>query len=232
MTEASAEPNTAGRIVVVGSVHLDMQIDAPRLPEPGETVLGTRYRRTPGGKGVNQAVAAAIAGAAVTLIGRVGNDPDGVMVKSEVAARGVDVGYVSVDQHEPTGVALIVVDESGANQIAVGPGASGPGEVAPAADVIAGASVLQQEVPIETVQAASELAAEGTVVVLNPAPARHLPRELLQRADVLVPNLVELRQLPGEEDLGSLDSIARAARKLPESAKIVVTLGAKRCPHC
>lgn len=237
----------ASGVVVVGSVHLDLQVEVPQLPGRGETVLGTGHRRTPGGKGANQAVAAAVAaGPPVALIGRVGDDDDGRLVRSEVEARGVDIRHVSVDRHDQTGIALVVVDRAGANQIAVSPGGSGrlsPDHLARAAPAIAGARVLlvQLEVLVETVQAAIDLAGEDTVVVLNPAPARPLPPALLRRVDVLVPNLVELGQLAGQPDLDRPDPdrlasdrlapdrlgrIAAAARRLPGDHPVVVTLGA------
>ena len=220
-------------VVVVGSVHVDLQVEVPRLPQPGETVLGTGHRRTPGGKGANQAVAAALAGQPVTLIGRVGDDPDGQLARSEIAARGVDVSRLSADPEHHTGVALITVDGSGRNQIAVSPGASGrlsPQDVARHSDVIAAARVLlvQLEVPIETVLAAVDRAGARTTVVLNPAPALALPPELLRRVDLLVPNLIELGQLAGAPEPAGLARITRAARALAgrAGARVVVTRGA------
>jgi ribokinase len=219
-----------GSVVVVGSIHLDVQVEVPRLPRPGETVLGRRHRRSPGGKGANQAVAAAISGQPVTFVGRVGDDQEGRVVRAALATRGVDVGYVCVGTQALTGAAFITVDEAGANQIAVSPGASGrlnAADVARARDAIATARVLllQLEVPLETVRAAIQHVSDRTTVVLNPAPARDLPLELLRSVDVLVPNLVELRQLSGEPDLLDVDDIGRAARSLPGDMTVVVTLG-------
>lgn len=227
----NAEAANPGRVAVVGSIHLDVQVDVPHLPGPGETVLGTGHRRGPGGKGANQAAAAAVAGGQVTFVARVGDDLDGMTVRREVENHGVSTSNIQIDADNPTGVAFITVDPHGANQIAVSPGASGRlavADVGRAAAALASASVLllQLEIPIETVDAAARRAGEQTLVVLNPAPARDIPPGLLAEVDVLVPNLVELQQLSGHNRLDTVEAIVAAARALEDVPVVVVTLGA------
>jgi ribokinase len=207
-------------IAVVGSINLDVVVAVERHPAPGETVIGCDRRELPGGKGANQAVAAARLGAAVALVGRVGSDTAGARLRAGLAGEGVDVAYVREDPDAPTGMALIAVDAAGENTIVVSLGANarvGAGDVAAARELLAGAQVvlLQNEVPQEAVAAAIE-AARGTVV-LNPAPARALAAPV----DVLVPNRGELEALAGRAG----DPVA-LARSLAGARAVVVTLGA------
>jgi ribokinase len=226
-------PERGGRpldVVVVGSIHQDLVVDVPRLPGPGETVLGTDHFRSPGGKGANQAVAARRLGAAVAMVGQVGDDPDGGSLRGGLEAEGVDVGGVVVHPELASGLAVVAVDPAGENTIVVSPGASGaldPRTVAASAARLSAAHVLllQLEVAVEAVDAAVRLAA-GTVV-LNPAPARALPDGLLERVDVLVPNRVELAHVAGVSDpLDRLEDVTAVARGLAERCAVVVTLGA------
>jgi ribokinase len=206
-------------IAVVGSVNLDVVVAVARLPGPGETVVGGDRRELPGGKGANQAVAAARLGSAVGFVGRVGADAAGRRLRADLAAEGVDVAALREDDGAPSGMALIGVDEAGENAIIVSPGANGrvgPADVEAAHGLIAGAGVvlLQHEIPADAVVAASAVA--GGRVVLNPAPAR----ELAGRVDVLVPNRGELERLAGPGP----PSEAAARLALPA---VVVTLGAE-----
>jgi ribokinase len=190
------------RIVVLGSFNMDLVVFTPRLPGPGETVLGTDFVRGPGGKGSNQAIAAARLGADVAFIGAVGADSFGDEARSRHEAEGIDTAHLlAVDR--PTGVALIMVDDEGENVIAVAPGANSaitPDRVRASSDVIAAADVLlgQLEVPIESFRTAASIASHaGTTVVLNPAPAAPLPNDLWPLIDVITPNEHELLELAG-----------------------------------
>lgn len=216
------------RVVSVGSLHLDLVLSLGHLPEPGETVMGTGHFRNPGGKGGNQAVAAARLGQRVAMVGQVGDDADGRQLLAALAAAGVDTAAVRVDPELPSGLAVVAVDEAGENTIVVSPGASGAlpvSQVEAARDLIAGAAVvlLSLEVPLAAVEAAAR-AATG-VVVLNPAPARPLPAALLARVDVLVPNRGELGALLGEPTPRDAAQVEALARRLTGPGAVVVSLG-------
>jgi ribokinase len=222
----SGQPGTA--VAVVGSLNMDLVIRVPVLPGPGETVSGGDLFRNPGGKGANQAVAAARLGRPVAMIGCVGEDEAGRDLLASLAADGVDSARVRVLDGVPSGTAFILVGEDGENQIVVSPGANArltPNDVAAAEATLEAAAVtlLQLEVPLETVAAAAGTATGR--VVLNPAPVRPLPEELLAQVDVLVPNRVELAQLAGGPVPGTVEAAARLAGRLPVRA-VVVTLGA------
>jgi ribokinase len=220
------------KIVVVGSSNTDMVVRVPHLPAPGETVLGSSFLMAAGGKGANQAVAAARLGAQVTLIARVGQDVFGEAALLGLEREGINTRHVSVDPEMASGVALITVDNTGENSIAVAPGANGhlsPLDVQRAQAAILDADVLllQLEVPLETVQVAAELARQaGVCVILNPAPAPEspLPPALLACVDVLTPNESEANALTGAPD-----SLDRAARRLLDTGveAVVITLGAR-----
>ena len=220
----SDQPN----VVVLGSANLDIVVPVPHHPATGETVLGGHHDRIPGGKGANQAVAAARLGARVAMVGRVGSDDAGRTLRTALQEAGVDCRYLAVDGLAPSGLALIGVDGGGDNTIIVSPGANdriGPDDVAAAAPLLASAAVtlVQLEVPAMAVEAA--VAASGGKVVLNPAPASLLSAALLERVDVLVPNRIELAQLAGSAEAGGLAAVEEMARGLPVPT-VVVTLGA------
>jgi ribokinase len=226
----------SARVVVVGSLNADFVLRVPRAPRPGETVVGSSFAQFPGGKGANQAYAAARLGAEVTMIGQVGGDPFGGWLRDSLAAGGVDVSSVGVDPAAPTGVALISIDESGQNQIVIVPGANGsftPAALRPHEDRLRGAGVvlLQLEIPIDTVVRAAEQAREaGAVVILDPAPARaDLPAALLAAADWVTPNETELAILDGRPGatLSRPEATAAARRLCARGARnVVVKLGA------
>jgi ribokinase len=201
-------------VCVLGSANLDLVATVPRLPGPGETVSGTAYHEYPGGKGLNQAVAAARAGARTAFVGAVGLDSAGDTLLAVMAEDDIDASRVE-KVAEPTGRALIGVADSGENSIVVVPGANatvGSVPLPPATVVLA-----QLEVPLAAVRAAFRLArAAGAVTVLNPAPARPLDEEMLRECDLVVPNEHELHILGGVQRLLALG--ARA---------VVVTLGAR-----
>lgn len=219
------------KIVVVGSANTDMVVQVRHLPQPGETVLGGDYIQSQGGKGANQAVAAARLGAAVTFVARLGRDGFGKESAAAYAAEGIDTRYLVWDDHSPSGVALIMVNQSAENVIAVAPGANArlsPGDIRAAEAAIAGANCLlvQLEIPLETVQTAVQLAAKHHVaVILNPAPAAQLPLDLLKQVDYLTPNETEAVTLAGGYASAHAKEVAYLLRSKFNLKNIVVTLG-------
>jgi ribokinase len=213
---------------------MDLVVGAPKIPAPGETVIGGDLQTFPGGKGANQAVAAARLGAQVAMVGRVGDDAFGAQLRQTLESAGVDLAYVQTTAVTPSGVALIVVDAAGQNSIVVASGANmrlTPADVEAAAPAIkaADALALQLESPLETVQRAAELArAHGVTVILNPAPARPLPPELLALVDVLIPNESETAALTGLPATTEAE-LATAADRLRAQGvgAVILTLGAR-----
>ncbi|MES2462439.1 MAG: ribokinase [Armatimonadota bacterium] len=226
----SKKPN----IVVVGSTNTDLVAITPHIPAAGETVLGGAFSIVAGGKGANQAVAAARLGGSVTFIARVGDDAFGSQSVAGFQADGIDTTYVSVTPGVPSGVALIAVSEtSGENSIVVAPGANAllsPEDIdaAEAAFDTAHAVVLSLEVPLETIQRAVEMGAERQIpVILNPAPARALPARLLASISVLTPNETEARQIAGMGSANDDADLETVAAELLGSGidAAVITLG-------
>lgn len=222
------------RVVVVGSTNTDMTVRVPRIPVPGETVLGHGFQVTGGGKGANQAVAAARAGGAVLFVTAVGTDGFGDAALRNLRREGVDVGSVRRVPDVPSGVALIFVDDRGENSIAVASGASGeltPADVEPLAKLIGpdDAVLLQLEIPLAAVEAAARIAATRHArVILNPAPARSLPDSLLADVALVTPNEGEAERLTGvsvRDDAG----LGRAAAELHARGvrDVLITLGAR-----
>jgi ribokinase len=205
------------RVVVLGSANMDLVATTPALPQPGETVLGTDFVTLPGGKGANQAIAAARAGGAAVLLGAVGSDSFGVTLTARLAASGVDTSRLRV-VYGASGVALVTVNAAGENTIVVTPGANAAFTGLSAAElaVVEGADVLvaQLEIPLETVTAAARTArAAGVRVVLNAAPATRLPADLAELVDVLVVNEREAAAITGrgrEEPAALLSVVPRA----------------------
>lgn len=221
-------------IVVVGSSNTDMVITAPRIPSPGETILGGTFVMAPGGKGANQAVAAARLGAAVTFVARVGTDMFGDQAIAGYQRDGIDTTAIVRDPETPSGIAMIVVDAAGENAIVVASGANmkvTPDDVDRAERAIAEADflVLQLEVPYETVQHAVELAVcHDTPIILNPAPAHPLDDTLLQQIDYLTPNETEARILTGIDVMDDTSADRAARMLLDRGVRIVIlTLGAR-----
>ncbi|UCD49700.1 MAG: ribokinase [Phycisphaerales bacterium] len=219
-------------IVVVGSSNMDLVVKTARIPTLGETILGGDFLMVPGGKGANQAVAAAKLGAHVHFVARLGDDLFGRQSLANFEREGVDATHVTLSSGVASGVALITVDAQGNNVIVVAPGANSAlsaDDVERAADDIraAGAVVAQLEVPLETVQHAAQLAHEsGVPFILDPAPAQDLPAELLDMVSVLTPNETEARILTGVE-VHDEPSARAAARKLLAAGvdAVVVTMG-------
>jgi ribokinase len=221
------------KIVVVGSSNTDMILKLDRIPKPGETILGGEFVTAAGGKGANQAVAAASAGAAVTFVARVGADMFGEQAIAGFIRRGINVDHVRSDKL-PSGVALIFVANDGENSIGVGSGANArlsPADVRKAKSAIASANavVMQLETPLDTIQAAAELAhAKKALVILNPAPAQALPDSLLKKISILTPNETEAELLTGIKVTND-DSCSRAAAALLRKGvtTVIITLGSR-----
>ena len=219
-------------------------ISVPRLPQPGETVLGDRLGSYPGGKGANQAVAAARLGGQVAIVGRVGNDSFGTGLIANLKANGVDSAGVERDPAAPTGAALIYVEKNGQNMIAVAPGANatvGPGDAERAVSLLGPGDLLmlQLEIPMTVIERAVVAARQaGAFVLLNAAPAQRLEAGLLSQLDALVVNEHEARALSVDEreagalaDEGSPETAAAALRAMgPRIA--IVTLGADGSVFC
>lgn len=218
-------------ILVVGSLNADLVVRAPHFPGPGETIRGEDLQVIAGGKGANQAVAAARLGAQVAMLGRVGRDKFGEFLLDNLDANNVDARFVQRDD-SATGTAIIVVDSSGQNSIVLSAGSNGhvsPADVNLAPFPARGLLLLQLEIPTPTVLRAAQRARQlGMQVILNPAPAQELPDELITLTDFLIPNESELALLSGM-DVTDVASAERAARiLLARGAKnVIVTLGDK-----
>ncbi len=232
---------TRPHIVVVGSSNTDMVVQVARIPRPGETILGGAFTMAAGGKGANQAVAAARAGANVTFVARVGDDLFGRKALEGFQADGIDVQHVTRDRQAASGVALIQVARNGQNSIAVAAGANGrlsPDDVRAAEGAIRSASIVlcQLEVPLETVAETVRIASKvGVPVLLNPAPApeQALEASLTAAISYLTPNETEAAQLAGGDGSGrtertEADDSEAAAQRLREAGAgtVIVTLGA------
>jgi ribokinase len=206
---------------------MDLVVRAPHLPQPGETIIGSDFKTFPGGKGANQAVAAARLGGRVKMIGRVGSDAFGAQMLQTLQDDHIDTTFVQRDAAAPSGVALITVEEAGQNTIVVASGANArvtPADVDAAAAAFAGASVLllQLECPLPTVQRAIEIARQHQArVILNPAPSQPLAASLLSQVDYVVPNQIELALLT------QTDSLEEGVSRLMALGvrHVVVTLG-------
>jgi len=220
-------------IIVLGSLNMDLVVKAPRLPKPGETIAGHSFQMIPGGKGANQAVAAARLGGKVAMIGRVGADSFGETLRTNLSRSGVDVDRVLVDEDSATGIALILVDAlSGQNSIVIDPGSNGRVsledlETAEPLFREAKALILQFEVPLQVVEHAAELARHrGLTVVLNPAPAYRVSLDFLRKADYLILNETEIEVL-SQHKVSGLESARVAAQALTREGLpvVIVTLG-------
>ena len=220
-----------GNVVVVGSVNVDFVVTVERLPQVGQTVSGGSFQRFGGGKGANQAVAAAKAGAQVQLVGCVGTDADGAAALAELAGSEVDTTHVRQTSDAATGVALITVAADGGNQIAVAPGANRLVEEFPTEALTGarGALLLSFEAPDPALcQAAEAAALAGWSVVVNPAPSRPLPPRLLACHPLLVPNEHEAADLTGESD----PEQAAVLLQQQTGAAVIVTLGQEGALLC
>lgn len=228
--------NRTPKVAVVGSLNIDLVCHATRRPDKGETLIGDAFDIFTGGKGFNQATAAARLGAEVTLVGSVGADPFGEMLLRATENEGIDSRFVTKRTDTGTGVATIVIEPDGDNSIIVIPRANmalTTAEIDAAADAIANADVLLLQ--LETSIAASEHAAaiakaHGTTVILNPAPAQPLPDSLLTHVDILTPNqseteLLSKMQVSNDEEARNAAAVLRARMANTETSTVVLTLG-------
>ena len=222
----------ARKLIVLGSVNADHVLQLDDFPRPGETVVGHGYQVLPGGKGANQAVAAARLGADVGFIACVGDDDFGVRILKRFADDGIDTAAVRVVPDTPTGIALIQIAASGENTIVISPEANGcltPDVLAPQLELLQGADTLlmQLESPLETIELAARKAREsGATVVLNPAPAQPLPDTLLADVSVITPNETEAELLTGVKVVTEADAEKAAAILHGKGVEtVIITLG-------
>jgi len=211
-------------VVVVGSANVDLVFPVQRIPRPGETVLSGVMSRGPGGKGANQAVASARAGARTAIVASLGADDSGQLLRDALADSGVDLSLVS-STTTPTGTAIITVEESGENSIVVAPGANGELTLSEAAaQVIGGAKIVlsQLEIPFPTVQ---EAAATSSYFILNAAPAAELSDELLADVDLLVVNETEAEMIAGADRTALLKRVPAAVVTLGSAGAVILTRG-------
>ncbi|MDI9422703.1 MAG: ribokinase [Bacillota bacterium] len=222
------------KILVIGSLNVDLVIQGPRLPEEGETIMATSFRRYFGGKGANQAVAAARQGADIIMAGRVGADNFGEEQVASLAAEGIDTTYVLMDDEHSSGVAFILVGARGNNRIMVVAGANGavgPTDIEALVPVMAACScvLIQLEIPLDAALAAIRLAnAQGAKVILDPAPAQSLPLSAYPHITVITPNAHEAQVLTGVP-VHDLASAKEAAQILLDrgALAVVITLGSQ-----
>jgi len=222
----------APKVTVIGSINIDVVIRCPRVPKEGESLVGHDLKMIPGGKGANQAVAAAKLGARTFMVGRVGDDRFGPDLISSLEGLGVDVSEVRKDPSAPTGTALVMILENGNNSIVVVKGANDrvtPGDVERASDLIGSSDVLllQLEIPLETVAYAEKKAREmGVRVVLDAGPAIKCPEEIIRGADIISPNETEAEATTGikVDDLRSARSAAEALLEMG-AREVVLKLG-------
>lgn len=220
------------KILVIGSSNMDLVVKTSHFPKPGETIIGGSFSMIPGGKGANQAVAAARLGGEVALVAQIGNDPFGTANLHNYQNEGIDTAYVEQDSEAPSGIALITVDKSGENTIIVASGANARMNVDNLerasmlfewADVV----LLQLEIPMAVVTESAKMAkARGKTVILNPAPAQALPSELLENVDIITPNETEAEFLTGVS-VSDVSSAALAAARFNASGiqQVIITLG-------
>ena len=221
-----------GKIVVIGSSNTDLMVRTPRIPQPGETLIGSGFMVNAGGKGANQAVAAARMGGQVTFVASVGDDQFGREALEHYRAEGIDTRYIVTRADVASGVALISVDDGAENSIVVAPGANAllsPADVEAAGEQIADADyvLVQLEIPLETVARAVELASRHNVpVILNPAPAAPLADSLLARLDLITPNRSETELMTGLR-VGSVNDALAAAEwfRVRGVRRVAITMG-------
>jgi ribokinase len=221
------------RIIVIGSSNTDMVVKCKKLPGPGETVLGGSFLMNPGGKGANQAVAAARLNGNVTFVTKTGNDLFGERAIRQFDSEAIITNYIIKDTKNPSGIALIYVDEDGENCIVVAPGSNASLSAFDIADEVFNTEIpdvflMQLEIPVSTVEyVAQKVASNGNRVILNPAPARQLSAELLESLYAITPNEVEAELLTGIRVIDPL-SAEKAAEKLMSKgvSNVIITMGA------
>ncbi|MBY9012851.1 MAG: ribokinase [Candidatus Lokiarchaeota archaeon] len=235
-------PNRDQYVLIIGSSNMDLNIYSQRFPKPGETVTGGVFKQFLGGKGANQAVASVRSGSKTIFIGKVGMDAFGNDMLSQLGNEGVNIEHIIRDPHESSGVAFILIDESGENMISVAPGANfklTPDEVQVYSDVIKDAKclIVQMEIPIETIEEIFKIASQGEVIkILNPAPLKPIRSSILSKIDIIIPNEGELSQLHSLLKLNELvgnnkDKIIQASKNISKFGikTIITTLGKNGC---
>ena len=229
-----------GKVLVIGSSNTDMVVTTSKMPLPGETVMGHEFAVIAGGKGANQAVAAARAGGEVTLITKIGNDDFGKQAMEGYKKDHIDTDKIFRDPYTPSGIAVIIVDDlSGQNSIVVAPGANASlstQDIESVKPVISNADIalLQLEIPLETVRRSLKIAREANIrTILNPAPAQPLPDDLLNNVDIITPNETETFILTGI-DPDNQENIRKAAVHLLEKVRecVIITLGSEGVYYC
>jgi len=221
------------RIVVIGSSNTDMVVKSKKIPSPGETILGGTFMMNPGGKGANQAVAAARLKGNVTFVTKTGNDLFGEQIRHIFDFEGIDIRYIVKDPKNPSGIALIMVDQAGENCIVVAPGSNGTLSAYDIAEDVYGNDpldvfLLQLEIPVSTVEfVAEKVFNRGNRVILNPAPAKQLSDDLLKCLYLITPNEIEAEILTGIKVTDTL-SAEKSAEKLFRKGvrNVIITMGA------
>ncbi len=236
-TEGACTENDMKKILVVGSLNVDLVVCTPVLPREGQTILGRSFNKFPGGKGANQSVALARLGAHVTHIGKVGSDDHARLLKKSLGQAGVLLDGLMEDRSTQTGVAFIQLADGGANTIVVIPGANMrllPSDLDPFMPLLRQADfiAIQNEIPMETNLKAARIGREGgATVIYNPAPYRQGSDQIYPLADLIVPNEIELSELTGLPVTtdGQIESAAGKLLENGEAKAVVVTLGARGC---
>ncbi|MFW9996064.1 MAG: ribokinase [Candidatus Odinarchaeota archaeon] len=229
-------------VLVIGSSNIDLNIYSRRFPKPGETVTGGTFKQFFGGKGANQAVASARSGSKTAFIGKLGQDTFGDQMLSNLAKEGIDTSVVIRDPDNASGVAIILIDSTGQNMISVAPGTNEkllPGDIKNAADMIQNASslVVQMEIPVEVIKEIFSIVSKNnTVKILNPAPFKPVPLDILKQVDIITPNENELLKL--HSSLGLKTKVKKGTENMIQVMKdihrhgvrkIVTTLGDRGC---
>ncbi len=220
-----------GYVLIVGSSNMDLNIYSKRFPNPGETVTGGIFKQFLGGKGANQSVASVRSGSRTVFIGKIGIDAFGDQMISQLTKEGINMDHVIRDPEEMSGVAFILIDEKGENMISVAPGANfklSSQEIRLKASIIKNARcvVVQMEIPMETIKEIFNLASQGNVIkILNPAPLKQLPKEVLEKVDVIIPNKGELFRL--HSLLGIKGLIRKEKENIMQASKDITNLGIK-----
>ena len=229
-------------VLIIGSSNMDLNIYSQRLPKPGETVTGGIFQQFLGGKGANQAVASVRSGANTVFIGRIGTDAFGDQMISRLTMEGIDMSHTIRDPQHASGVAFIMIDESGENMISVAPGANFhlcKSDIIKSSEIIKNATslVVQMEIPIETIEEIYKVASESRVIkILNPAPLKAIPINVLKKIDIIIPNEGELYRLHSLLKLPEIKSEGK--KKIIQTSKaiadlgiafVITTLGSKGC---
>jgi ribokinase len=218
-------------VLIIGSSNIDMNIYSKRLPIKGETVTGGTFKQFLGGKGANQAVASARSGSKTIFIAKIGKDIFGDNMLSQLGEEGINVNYIIRDEVEPSGIAFIMIDENGENMISVAPGANfklSPNEIEQNEMIIKNATslIVQMEIPIETIQKIFQIASKGNVIkILNPAPLKPIPQDLLTQIDIIIPNEGELIRLHSLLNLKKLTETQD--KKIIQASRHLAALGVK-----